>query len=149
MKIIITIEVDGENVTVSTETNESTKVIEQNEEEKEHNVSEYAQWFDDGCFGWEKNAEYNKMFLLQQQQYMNDRLRTQGHLFLNDVYNCLGMSKSKAGQVVGWFYDPECPDRYNFVDFGLTNERNADFMNGRCNTVLLDFNVHGNIIDMI
>jgi hypothetical protein len=75
--------------------------------------SEYARFFDDGCTGWEKESEYNLMFLRAQQQYANDLLRARGRLLLNDVYDMLGIPRSKAGQVVGWAYD----DKYN----GLRN----------------------------
>ena len=40
----------------------------------------------------------------------------------------------------------------NFVDFGMYdmyNEKARDFVNGYERTILLDFNVDGNILDMI
>ena len=45
----------------------------------------FARFFDDGCAGWDPNPEYSLMFLNQQQNYANDKLRRQGYLFLNDV----------------------------------------------------------------
>lgn len=33
---------------------------------------------------------------------MNDKLRWQGHLFLNEVYDALGMPKTRLGAVMGW-----------------------------------------------
>ena len=43
-----------------------------------------------------------------------------GYLFLNDVYDLLGIPKSKAGQVVGWIYDKNNnTDGDNYVSFGL------------------------------
>ena len=113
--------------------------------------SEYARFFDDGCTGWEKNSEYNLMFLNAQQNYANDLLRAKGYLFLNDVYDMLGIPKTKAGQVVGWVYDPENPNSGdNYVDFGIYdayNEKARDFVNGYERTILLDFNVDGYILD--
>ena len=47
--------------------------------------SDYARFFDDGCKGWEKDPEYNLMFLKAQQQYANDLLVSRGHLFLNEA----------------------------------------------------------------
>lgn len=114
--------------------------------------SEYARFFDDGCKGWEKDAEMNLMFLRAQQQYANDLLRARGRLFLNEVYRMLGIPETKAGQVVGWVYDPENPMGDNYVDFGIydiNKPRNRDFVNGYERTILLDFNVDGNIWELM
>lgn len=114
--------------------------------------SEYARFFDDGCKGWEKDAESNLMFLRAQQQYANDLLRSRGYLFLNEVYNMLGIQISKAGQVVGWVYDPDSSEFQNWVDFGMydVNKPKArDFVNGYERSILLDFNVDGNIWDLM
>lgn len=112
----------------------------------------YAKFFDDGCTGWTKDPEYNLMFLKDQQRYANDLLQSKGHLFLNEVYDMLGIPRTKAGQAVGWIYDEKNPVGDNFVDFGmydLYNEKARDFVNGYERTILLDFNVDGNILDMI
>ena len=114
--------------------------------------STYARFFDDGCTGWTKDPEYNLMFLKNQQRYANDLLKSRGHLFLNEVYDMLGIPRTKAGQVVGWIYDEEYPNGDNFVDFGiydLYNEKARDFVNGYERTILLDFNVDGDIMDLI
>lgn len=114
--------------------------------------SEYARFFDDGCNGWTKDAEYNLMFLKNTQNTANDLLKARGHLFLNEVYDMLGIPRSKAGQVVGWIYDKDHPIGDNFVDFGIYNmniEKVRDFVNGYERTILLDFNVDGPIMDMI
>ena len=114
--------------------------------------SDYARFFDDGCTGWTKDPEYNLMFLKDQQRYANDLLQSKGHLFLNEVYDMLGIPRTKAGQAVGWIYDEVHPVGDNFVDFGLTDIHNArvrDFVNGYERTILLDFNVDGSILDMI
>ena len=116
------------------------------------NVSEYARFFDDGCAGWTKDPEYNLMFLRDQQRYANDLLKSRGHLFLNEVYDLLGIPRTKAGQIVGWIYDEKHPNGDNFVDFGIydTNKTaNRDFVNGYERTILLDFNVDGNIWDQM
>ena len=114
--------------------------------------SDYARIFDNGSMGWTKDPEYNLLFLKLQQNQANDRLRAQGYLFLNDVYDMLGIPRTKAGQIVGWIYDEENPVGDNFVDFGIYdiyNEKACDFVNGRERSIVLDFNVDGNILDMI
>lgn len=123
--------------------------------------SEYARFYDESCTGWSKEPEYNLMFLKAQQQYANDKLIAKGHLFLNEVYEMLGILPSKEGQIVGWIYNLENPMGDNYVDFGIydvmvngyrnemTNdtisEERREFVNGYRSSVLLDFNVDGNI----
>lgn len=68
---------------------------------------------------------------------------------MNEVYDVLGIPRTKAGQIVGWVYDENNIASDNFVDFGLSEERCENFVNGYENTVLLDFNVDGNILDRI
>lgn len=114
--------------------------------------SPYARFFDDGCVGWDKDPQASLLFLTAQQSYANDKLQSQGFLFLNDVYEMLGIPKTSIGQRVGWIYDENCPNGDNYVDFGIfvTNrEKNRDFVNGYERVILLDFNVDGNIIDLI
>lgn len=114
--------------------------------------SDYARFFDEYCTGWSKVPEYNLVFLKQQQNYANDILKTRGHLFLNEVYDMLGIARTQAGQIVGWVYDIDHPVGDNFVDFGiydLYDERKRDFVNGRERSILLDFNVDGNIWELM
>ena len=114
--------------------------------------SEYARFYDDGCLGWSKSSEDNLYFLKCQQNHANELLQAKGHLFLNEVYDMLGIPRTKAGQVVGWVYDKDNCTGDNFVDFGiydLYNERARAFVNGHERTILLDFNVDGNVWDLL
>lgn len=99
----------------------------------------------------EPNNEYNIMFIKAQENYANDLLRAKKRLFLNDVYEMLGLPRTKAGQVVGWVYDKDNPVGDNYVDFGLytDNLSYSDFANGLDPAILLDFNVDGNIWEMM
>ena len=111
--------------------------------------SKYARVFDERCPGWTNDPETNKCFLLQQQNYANEKLKQRGYLFLNEVYDMLGMPRTRVGQVVGWVYDEAYIMGDHHVDFGLFDPRNRYFVNGRENSVLLDFNVYGNILDLM
>lgn len=116
--------------------------------------SEYAKFYDDACTEWQKDPEHNLWFLRQQQNWANDLLKSQGYLFLNDVYDMLGIPRTSAGQIVGWLYRPNDPNHKgdNFVDFGIydtAKEVNRDFVNGYERTILLDFNVDGPIYNLI
>ena len=119
-------------------------------------ISEYAKFFDESCPDWQKSPENNLHFLRLQQAAANEKLKIQGHLFLNEVYDMIGLPRTKAGAVVGWLYPAE---RYNslqlngFVDFGIydmwANAKRADFVNGYERNILLDFNVDGCIYNYI
>jgi hypothetical protein len=109
----------------------------------------YARFFDQLCPDWSPTPEYNMMFLKAQQNYANDLLRARGHIFLNEIYDMIGVERSKAGAVVGWVLDKPGD---GFVDFGIfdkNNPRARDFVNGREGAILLDFNVDGIIYDKI
>jgi hypothetical protein len=126
-------------------------------------LSDYTFFFDESNPYWEDDGNYNRMFLLAQQQYANDKLRANGYLFLNDVLDDLGIPRTKAGQIVGWVYDPDNPNGDNYVDFGISEAYRRDEMAFVKDTamgervgkevyervVLLDFNVDGNILDLI
>lgn len=110
----------------------------------------YARFFDQLCSPWSKTPEYNLMFLRAQQTYFNDRLQTQGHVFLNEIYDALDIPRSQAGQIVGWVVSEDEGD--NYIDFGLfdSNRESArDFINGREGAILLDFNVDGPVYNKI
>jgi hypothetical protein len=111
--------------------------------------SMYARFFDETSPDWRREPEYNRFFLSCQQNWCNELLRMRGHLFLNEVYDRLGISRTKAGAVVGWVISDEGD---NFVDFGIfdgDNWKKRQFVNGDERSILLDFNVDGVIWDLI
>lgn len=113
--------------------------------------SVYARFFDPYSTSWSKEPEYNLVFLRCQQNYANDLLRARGHVFLNEVYDMLGISRSKAGAVVGWVLSKN-GETDNYINFGIfdgDNDKARDFVNGREGAILLDFNVDGVIYDKI
>lgn len=139
----------SENAKVMTTTDDGKTQMVTRHVPSVHGTSPYARFFDQLTPNWSKTPEYNLVFLRCQQNYANDLLRARGHLFLNEVYDMLGLDRSKAGAVVGWVIGKEGD---NFVDFGLydgDNPRARDFVNGREGAILLDFNVDGVIYDKI
>lgn len=113
--------------------------------------SDYARLFSEGLEDWQPNPELNLIFLRVKQNYLNQRLAQRGHVFLNEVYDELGLERSSAGQMVGWVYGN--PDGDNYIDFGIYDEdgnpRVRDFVNLKEETILLDFNVDGVIYNLI
>jgi len=108
--------------------------------------SVYAVLFDEYSPNWEKDPELNRLFIQCQQNYANNLLRAKGHLFLNEVYDMLGVDRTSAGAVVGWVIGHEGD---NFVDFGIFERESSRFVNGTERSILLDFNVDGVIYDKI
>lgn len=111
--------------------------------------SPYARFFDESSYNHSKTAEHNLFFLRSQERWANDRLRARGFLFLNEVYEALGLEHSQIGQLVGWKADAaEKGTGDGFVTFGLYaigDESSRAFINLIEHTVLLDFNVDGPI----
>lgn len=127
-----------------------TKTVEVVDPNTAHSL--YSVVFCEGNAGWTKNAELNKVFLIQQQNYANDKLRLRGYLTLNEVYEMVGAPTTAYGQIAGWVYTEDSSIGDNFVDFGIfdiANEKACDFVNGRERSIILDFNCIGNILDYI
>jgi hypothetical protein len=116
--------------------------------------SAYAVVFDELSSKFSREPGRNAMTIQMIQNYANDKLRAHGHLFLNEVMDMLGLPRTKAGAVVGWFYDPknEKSTGDNYVDFGVftgDDEWIEAFLDGKESIVVLDFNVDGIIYDKI
>lgn len=111
--------------------------------------SVYAKFFNEDNPNWTSAPEHNLLFLKGQQTYATQRLRSKGHLFLNEVYDALGMDRTPQGAVVGWILGKGD----DYVDFGFEDDdkmdRFHDFLVGREGSLLLDFNVAGIIYDQI
>lgn len=148
--------------TISVETVDEKGKVKKHKEEistvNDLDISDYAKFFtyDNEQFQWQDAQHHtpdwdaNIRFLNCQQAYANQKLELQGYLFLNDVYDMLGLPRTKAGQVVGWIFDPENKNIDSNVSFGVFNPINHRTINGyeeEC--ILLDFNVDGPIIDKI
>lgn len=119
------------------------------DEKRNSDSSIYARFFDESSKNWRTTPEYNMMFLHCQQQYAKDLLHARGHIFLNEVYDMIGVDRSKAGAVVGWILSK---DGDNDVDFGIFNGKTMEarnFVNNAERSILLDFNVDGVIYDKI
>jgi len=111
-------------------------------------MSAYSKLFDESNPNYKPWIDHNRVFIQGVQNYMNHRLNSRGHVFLNEVYEELGFPHTPAGCVVGWKLDnPRGGD--NFVDFGMFEATNAEFVNGYERSIWLDFNVDGPMHDLI
>ena len=112
----------------------------------------YSVIFDESNPNWERDSGYNLIFIKNAEDAANRKLRRKGYLFLNDVYDMLGISNTYIGQFAGWVWDPADPSIDSRVDFGLYDDYNPQkvaFLQGDEYSVVLDFNCDGNIIDKI
>ena len=115
--------------------------------------------FDETVDTWQRDADLNRNYLLLMESAANKRLRTQGHLFLNEVLSMIGTHggqslRTPTGQIVGWIYDPDNASLHNQVDFGIANyvpdnEALNSFIRGEERSVIMHFNCDGIIIDKI
>ena len=147
--------VDGAKVTAKVEKQGKEKKVKQNVNVAGENwdgsdYGPYAKVFDDTHSDWKQDPEMNLFYLRARQAQANDMLKSQGHLFLNEVYDMLGFKRTKAGAVVGWIYDDKKPYGDNFVDFGMTEIRRHDADSDEYKRAfILDFNVVGDITSKI
>ena len=161
-KVTVEKEVDGKIKKVKEEINIS------------ENSSEYEFIFGPDNVNWDANATYRETFLRSQESFANYTLvgrtskRKKGFIFLNEVLNMIDIPMTKAGQVVGWVYDPEeNSDGDNYVNFRIyetmvktdwtaetyPKNRKTKFqvINNKVyeTVVKLDFNVDGNIWELM
>lgn len=95
--------------------------------------------FDARSRSWCPTHEYNRTFLRAQESYVNDVLRMRGHVFLNDVYDLLGLDRTPAGAITGWLYTKDAPTHIELKIVKVTPE----------NAITLDLDVDGIIYDKI
>lgn len=111
----------------------------------------------DRCFDeynpmWTKSAVDNLNFLVQCQAYANEKLRSNGHLFVNELMDILHYPRVKAGQIDGWIYDPSRDDLHNFIDLGLFSVKDTphdSFLRGMETSVWLTINPDGDILSLM
>lgn len=110
----------------------------------------YSIVWQEGNEGWTKSPELNKFFLIQTQNWANDKLRLNGRLSLNEVYDMLGAPRTKYGQFAGWIYTEDCSLGDNFVDFGLFDVNTpCDLVNCTERSVVIDFNCTNKYMDYL
>lgn len=136
----------GDDVTVVEETDEGpvTKTV-----KRASKGSIYARIFDEGSANWSRDPGYNQMFVRCQQNYANDLLQARGHVFLNEIYDALGLPRCKEGAVVGWLRNGSGDGHIDFGVFEGDTWSAIRFINGEERSILLDFNVDGVIYDKI
>lgn len=105
---------------------------------------------------YSRDAYANRAFILGVEQWANNRLVTRGYVYLNEIYEKLGVPESDAGHHLGWVYKDHSTDdlmeHHNriLISFvGYDGQPAKDFENGLEPSVILDFNVDGYIDNQI
>lgn len=93
----------------------------------------FVRFFEDNKH-WSDNPEYNRLFIQTQFNWLNDLLQARGYVFINDVYDALGVEKTQYGQLHGWKKGP--------IEFGITHQVGS----GR---IWIRLNHEGNILDAL
>lgn len=107
-------------------------------------------FFDESNDNWTTDPTSNYLFLKGVQSHMNRVLDIKGHVFLFEVYDALGIPRTKETIVTGWILNSETGDGY--IDFGFMTDKSPEatmFRNGAERTVRLNFNIDGVIWDLI
>lgn len=53
---------------------------------------------------WSDDPRVNQLVLRNAEEHINNTLRRRGHVFLNDVYDLLGMTRTSHGAISGWLF---------------------------------------------
>ena len=113
-------------------------------------VIDYARYFDkytspEAC----GNMEYDMTFARIKENILDTQLRTNGCLYLSEVYDEFGFDLNDApySRQVGWLYDPERTDIDNYVNLRLkqiTREVDGKMIK----SIVIDPNVDGDILSL-
>lgn len=99
---------------------------------------------------WDPNEDYTSQNLAAVQLWANRRLERKGHLFLNEVFDQLGLSRTREGAVVGWLKNGDGDNYVSFGDFDASVYRvPSDDYTRIDSNFIVDFNVDGVIWDRI
>lgn len=102
-----------------TDENGEEKTVEKVVPAKDYDKSTLDRFFDEFCTRHTKDAAHNINFLINAQSILNTMLKARHVLFLNDVYEEIGLPKTQAGYQYGWVYSPGESGPQDLVDFGL------------------------------
>lgn len=119
-----------------------TKEVRKEKDGAHVNGSAYSRCFETGCRNWTKDPSANRVALMSLETWANQRLRSRGYVFLNEIYDALGLDETLAGSEMGWVYFKDKDENLygdNYIDFGFS--RDPRFMEGIEASVWLDFNV--------
>ena len=115
--------------------------------------SQYGRMFNKHNHNFETDPNHNIFFLKAQQTYANQKLDAQGYVMLCDIYDALGFERTPESMVVGWVKKNPRGGSDGYISFGCWDDERMeafyDFVTGRENEILVDFNVDGVVYDLL
>lgn len=94
---------------------------------------------------WVNDPDQLQLYFRATQNYLNDKLKVNGHVVLNEAYNALGFHDTKAGMVCGWVKDNSDGDGY--IDLKIYKANKMNEYGDLEEVYVIDFNVDGCIYD--
>lgn len=96
---------------------------------------------------WNRRPGMNYAFLIQQQNWFNERLQRVGYVTLNQVLESLGMQPIREGIAIGWVSKGAGE---GFVDFGIASyDRDPGCFSGGLPDYVLNFNCMGPVAEVL
>ena len=138
---------------VETDADGNTKKVKKSKVTMNGDPLFYARMFDTSNPNWKVDANLNMAWLESQERWLNDKLIIRGYLFLNEVWEDLGMSPRPEGQLVGWILrSPEQmkkEHRDGYISLGLNNKMNMSGQAYSDGGILINPNVDGVVHNLI
>jgi len=104
--------------------------------------------FDEFNLNWRNDPGLNLYFLKAEQAHLNDLLNSRGHVFLNEVWDALGIQRTPMGALTGWVKGRE-DGVTSVIDLGLYETRNQAFIDGHEASCMIDPNIMGTVWDLL
>jgi len=102
-----------------------------------------------GSHMWSRTPGGNELFIKATEDLANHTLKRRGHVFLNEVYEWLGLPHTAAGALTGWVLG----NGDDYIDFNtyILNSQEEMWKNGHKKDfqIVLDFNVDGVVYDLL
>lgn len=99
---------------------------------------------------WSNDALYNLHQLDVFYRHLNEKLKSQESLFINEVMDTFGFPRSGIGTTHGWIYDPNNAKSSCEVNFGINRDEIIDkYHRGITEPILITLNPDGYIVDRL
>lgn len=99
---------------------------------------------------WSNDAQYNIAQLKRMMKCLNDQLKSNENLFVNEVFDSFAIPRTSDGGKFGWIYEKNNPYGDNYIDFRIDeSEIMEKYRRGITEPILIDLNVDGYILDRI
>lgn len=112
--------------------------------------SPYARFFDERSLLYKHDNQTNLRAIMAAQNYANQTLNCRGYIFLNDVYDFLGLDATPEGQTIGWtslspnpYVEISVKEVYSTADCAGPEDLKKDWLTHK---LIVDFNPEGDII---